>query len=83
MYKPVGQNPPGMLDQGVQKEDNCCYNFFCWFFQLAVWGGIVATVILAILGSIDGDAAAGVYGGLGFVYVVYLILENALKMSLA
>ena len=75
MYKPVGQNPPGMLDQGVQKEDNCCYNTFCWIFQIAVWAAIAVTVVLLIMDSLNGDAAGGMFGGLGFIYVVYLILE--------
>ncbi len=75
MYKPVGQNPPGMLDQGVQKEDNCCYNTFCWIFQIAVWAAIAVAVVLLIMGSLNGDAAGGMFGGLGFIYVVYLILE--------
>ena len=76
MYKPVAQNPPGMLDQGEQKEHNCVFHFFCWFFQIGVWLGIVANVLIA-LRVIPADPAAtnGAYGGLGFFYFFYLVLE--------
>ena len=73
MYKPVAQNPPGMLDQGEQKEHNCVFHFFCWFFQIAVWVGIGVDLYLIIqYGSDNIEIGAG---GLGFAYLVYLILE--------
>ena len=86
MYKPVQQNPPGMLDQGEQKENNCCYNTFCWFFQIAVWlaiGGVLFLFFTLDEEEVDdyGDSTKnedtfnGALGGLGFIYLVYLILE--------
>ena len=75
MYKPVAQNPPGMLDQGEQKEHNCVFHFFCWFFQIGVWLGIGANIALIFIKSIDENTRYGAYGGLGFFYFVYLILE--------
>ena len=76
MYQPVSQNPPGMLDQGVQKENNCCYNFFCWFFQIGVWAAIAVNIVFLVMSNMaDKDAAKGAYGGLGFFYLFYLILE--------
>ena len=86
MYKPVQQNPPGMLDQGEQKENNCCYNTFCWFFQIAVWLAIGGVLFLffTLEEETDGygntttkneETFNGALGGLGFVYVVYLFLE--------
>ena len=51
MNKPVAQNPPGMLDQGEQKEHNCCFNFFCWFFQIGVWLAIAALIAVFIMKS--------------------------------
>ena len=73
MYKPVAQNPPGMLDQGEQKEHNCCYHFFCWFFQIAVWGLIAAVLVFYFIGT---EEQWQYYAyGLGVAYLVYLILE--------
>ena len=34
---PVTQNPPGMLDQGEQKEHNFYWKCSCWFFQVLDW----------------------------------------------
>ncbi len=76
MYKPVNQNPPGMLDQGEQKENNCCFHFFCWFFQIGVWAAIALNIVLLVISKgQDQNAQNGAYGGLGFFYVGYLILE--------
>ena len=73
MYKPVAQNPPGMLDQGEQKEHNCLYHFFCWFFQIAVWAGIGVDIFLILkYGEQEVEIGAG---GLGAAYLIYLILE--------
>ena len=74
-YKPIEQNPPGMLHQGVQKEDNCCYNTFCWIFQLAVWGLIGVIVTFIILKKANSDSLRGLLGGFGACYLVYIILE--------
>ena len=72
MYTPTSQNPPGMLDQGEQKENNCVYHFFCWFFQIGVWIAIGVEIYLAIASS---DNVKNGAWALGFCYVVYLILE--------
>ena len=69
MYKPVEQNPPGMLDQGSQVEDNCCYNATCWIFQITTWATLIISIIVAIKGS------AGVFASFGISYLVYIILE--------
>ena len=32
-----------------QKEGRCkrcCHNFWCWFFQIGVWGFLIASIIL-------------------------------------
>ena len=72
MYTPVSSNPPGMLDQGDQKEHNGVFHFFCWVFQIGVWIGIGVDIYLLIK---DNDNIQIGAGGLGFFYVVYLILE--------
>ena len=69
MYKPVEQNPPGMLDQGSQVEDTCCYNAFCWIFQITTWATLIVSIIIAINGSAEFFACFGV------CYLVYIILE--------
>ena len=72
MYKPVNQNPPGMLDQGSQTENNCCYNFFCWFFQVAVWAALGVLIFFIIS---KGSNLNAVLGALGGTYLIYIILE--------
>ena len=74
MYKPVAQNPPGMLDQGEQKEHNCVFHFFCWFFQIGVWLGIGVNIFFLVTHNYADFENYG-YGGLGFFYFVYLVLE--------
>ena len=73
MYTPVQQNPPGMLDQGEQKEHNCLFHFSCWFFQIAVWIGIGVDIFLLI--KYQNEEIEIGAGGLGFCYLIYLILE--------
>ena len=69
MYSPVGQNPPGMLDQGSQVEHTCCWRASCWIFQILSWITLVAGIIMAINGT------AGVLGAFGACYLIYIILE--------
>ena len=69
MYKPVEQNPPGMLDQGSQVEDTCCYHAFCWIFQITAWATLIVSIIVAIKGSAEFFACFGI------TYLVYIILE--------
>ena len=82
MYKPNSQNqqnPPGMLPQGEQKERNCCYDFFCWFFQICVWMLIIIVIVLIINFNEDNNNIA--VGVLVLFYIVYLILEFCSPMS--
>ena len=74
-YTAVPQNPPGMLDQGVQKEDNCCYNTFCWIFQIAIWGFIGTIIAFLIIGIKNQQTFNGLLYGCGGVYLIYIILE--------
>ena len=70
MYTPVAQNPPGMLDQGSQKEDNCCYNAACWIFQITSWATLIASIIIV---ANNGNPA--IFASFGVSYLVYIILE--------
>ena len=70
MYTPIGQNPQGMLDKGPQKEKNCCYNIFCWIFQILTWGSLIISVVFYLIyGILEIFPVAGVF------YLVYIILE--------
>ena len=69
MYKPVEQNPPGMLDQGSQVEDNCCYNATCWIFQIMSWASLIVSIIMVTKGQ------PAVFAAFGVSYFVYIILE--------
>ena len=68
MYSPVGQNPPGMLDQGPQKERTCCWKTFGWILQVCCW----ASFIMACALSGDGPAIFTVFG---VFYLTYMIVE--------
>ena len=70
MYTPVAQNPPGMLDQGSQKEDNCCYNAACWIFQITSWATLITSIIIV---ANNGNPA--IFASFGVSYLVYIILE--------
>jgi len=72
MNTPLNQNPPGMLDQGDQREHNCCSAFFCWLFQILLWAGIGMSVFLGVQGYQEVVNALEITGG---IYVIYLILE--------
>lgn len=72
MTEKTSQNPPGMLDQGEQKEHNRTYNFFCWLFLLGVWGIVIAGIVLYFVKSYTSNT---IYVALGIVYFIYLILE--------
>ena len=83
-YKPIEQNPPGMLHQGVQKEDNCCYNTFCWIFQLAVWA-LIGVNVTFIITRLNQDSLGGFLGGLGvFLFGLFNfgILLSYFKISM-
>ena len=70
MYSPVGQNPPGMLDQGSQKEDNCCYNSWGLIFQVLCWSSLVISLVMTIRAQ-----KPVVFVSFGVSYFVYIILE--------
>ena len=71
MYAPVEQTSSGMLDQGPQKERNCCYTTACWIFQVLSWGSLAASVTLVFMNS----KLAPVFAFFGVFYLVYISLE--------
>ena len=71
MDSPVGPNPPGMLDQGSQTENHCCYNAACWIFQVLTWGSIVASVVLFVKVGMT----PAIFASCGVCYFIYIILE--------
>ena len=71
MYSPVGQNPPGMLDQGSQTEHTCCWKFSCWFFQILCWVTLIGGLVMLFQDSSN----TAVFGGFGTCYLIYIILE--------
>ena len=73
MYSPVSpnpQNPPGMLDQGSQVEQNCCWKVSCWIFQILTWISLIVSIFLVLRGS-----EASIFGSFGACYFIYIILE--------
>ncbi len=68
-------NPQGqMLPQSNKTKSGSCFlSFFCWLFQILVWGGIAGSIIVSVSGGSDNQGT--VFGGLGFCYFIYLILE--------
>ena len=70
MYSPIGQNSTGVLDQGPQKEKNCCCNTFCWIFQILTWGALIASIVLVLT-----DGIPVIFPVFAVLYIVYLILE--------
>ena len=70
-YKSVPQTTKKEED----KRDGFCLRFFCWVFQIFVWGLIAATVTCWILFNVENDSVEYCGFGLGFCYLVYMILE--------
>lgn len=71
MNSPINNNPPGMLDQGSQKEHNCCYITFCWIFQILCWGSLIGSLVMY---AQDPDSP-GIFASFGTCYFIYAILE--------
>ena len=71
MYTTVGQNPPGMLDQGSQTEHTCCWKASCWIFQILCWASLIAGIVMVIMNS----ESTGIFAGFGVCYAIYIILE--------
>ena len=71
MYAHVELDSSGMLDQGPQKEKNCCYATACWIFQVLTWDSLATSVALFLTNS----KLAPVFASFGVCYIVYIILE--------
>ena len=63
-------------NEGEQQKDNrcisCCYHFCCWFFQIGVWGFLIASIILVYF---DNSIYAITFPSFGLFYIIYIILE--------
>ena len=33
-------------DEENQKDNKCCFHFWCWFLQLMVWGFLIVSIVL-------------------------------------
>ena len=71
MYVPVEQSSQGMLDQGSQKEKDCCYKTACWIFQVLSWVGLGFSLFFFL--SKKGSPA--IFASFGVPYMLYIILE--------
>ena len=72
MLPRAGQNPPGMLYQGEQKEKRGCYYYFCWIFQIGLWIIIGFGIYFIVT---DGKGKILIIVAFGLIYFIYIILE--------
>ena len=69
------QNPPGMLDQGEQKdEDDFNWKCSCWFFQVIDWILLLILIIVIILSSDFIVIMSLAFGIFHFLYILVEIL---------
>ena len=68
----IKHNPPGMLDQGEQKEHNFYWKFFCWFFQIVDWALLIALIIELIQRS---KFVSKMSIAFGIIHFIYILLE--------
>ena len=71
MYTPAVNNPPGMLDQGSQKENKCCFTSLCWIFQTICWASLILFIFMYTKDSKSVDYIVI----FGIFYLFYLIIE--------
>ena len=55
-----------------QKEDRCCFHFWCWFFQIGVWIFLLGSILLVYF---EISIYKITFGFFGFFYFIYIILE--------
>ena len=71
-YQLIPKSPADIIQDQADKQSKCCFHSFCWFFQISVWGLIIATVILVCLPDKNYIITLPI---LGVFYLVYFILE--------
>ena len=72
-YKQMPPNASQVIkDEENQKDNKCCFHFCCWFFQLAVWGLLLASIVLY---CIDNSVYIITFPIYGFIHLVYICIE--------
>ena len=59
-------------EQGDDSCHRCCHHFWCWFFQIGVWGFLIASIILFYY---DHFLYIATFLFFGLFYIIYIILE--------
>ena len=72
---PITQNPPGMLDQGDQKEHNFYWKCSCWFLQVVDWSLLSALIIVIILRPEFIKKMSVAFGIIHFIYILVEIFS--------
>ena len=49
-YQLMPKTPADIIEEQAEKDRNCCFHSFCWFFQISVWVLLIATIIIVSLG---------------------------------
>ena len=73
--EPITQNPPGMLDQGEQKEHNFYWKCSCWFLQVVDWILLSALIIVIILRPELVKKMSVAFGIFHFIYIMVEIFS--------
>ena len=50
IYQPIPQTPADIIQDQADQQCKCCFHCFCWFFQITVWGLIIASIIIYFVG---------------------------------
>ena len=69
---PITENPPGMLDQGEQKEHNFYWKCCCWFLQVVDWILLSALIIIIILRP---EFTKKISIAFGIIHFIYILVE--------
>ena len=71
-YQLMPKTPADIIEEQAEKNSNCCFHSFCWFFQISIWVLLIATIIIVSLGYRYYVITCPI---LGVFYFIYFILE--------
>ena len=69
------ENPPGMLDQGEQKDDDFNWKLICWLIQVLDWILLSILIIVIILSSEFIVIMSLAFGIFHFIYILVEIFS--------
>lgn len=70
-YQQIKPIPAQEIEEN-QKDNECCFHFFCWVFQVLVWGFLLTSIILVCIKNSAYIITFSIYG---FFHLAYICIE--------